>query len=172
MPTYNKVDMLNCCQGLHDFSDDAVECRVCGVADGEALPRTVAKVSVSAAFDVADYLNRTIPTACPAPNVKAWEEVRDALYALSNDTDAIVTDDSATDVVNAPAARDPRDEFIAMIARLSASGDLVDLDGEEWPNGYEHDTGGSLDALDELIHKAREIAGIAAPAPEPEEEGR
>jgi hypothetical protein len=62
---------------------------------------------------------------------------------------------------------DPRDTFIEMIARLSASGDKVDLDGEEWPNGYEHDTGSSLDALDELIHKAREIAGIKPPEPQP-----
>lgn len=52
----------------------------------------LAKVSIEAAWDVAEYLDRTISTACPSPNVKAWEEVRDALYALTNDTDAIVTD--------------------------------------------------------------------------------
>lgn len=56
--------------------------------------------------------------------------------------------------------------FIGMVARLSASGDKVDLDGEEWPNGYEHDTGSSLDALDEIIHKAREIGEWNVPAPE------
>lgn len=52
----------------------------------------LATITAEAAFDVADYLNRTIPTACPSPNVTAWEEVRDALYAIANDTDAIVTD--------------------------------------------------------------------------------
>lgn len=36
MPTYNKTDMLNCCRGWHDFSDDATECRVCGADEGEA----------------------------------------------------------------------------------------------------------------------------------------
>jgi hypothetical protein len=60
-------------------------------------------------------------------------------------------------------ATDPRASFIEMIARMSASGDKVDLDGEEWPDGYEHDTGNSLDALDELIHKARAMTGIKPP---------
>lgn len=38
MPTFNKTDMLDCCQGLHDFSDDAAECRVCGEAAEESVP--------------------------------------------------------------------------------------------------------------------------------------
>lgn len=48
-------------------------------------------------------------------------------------------------------------EFLGMVARLSASGDPVDPDGEPCPDGFEHDTGDSLDALDEVIHKARKI---------------
>lgn len=36
MPTFNKVDMMNCAAGHHDFSDDASECHVCGFADAEA----------------------------------------------------------------------------------------------------------------------------------------
>lgn len=52
-------------------------------------------------------------------------------------------------------------EFIAMVARLSASGDPVDPDGDPCPNGFEHDTGDSLDALDEVIQKARKIVTAA-----------
>jgi hypothetical protein len=55
-------------------------------------------------------------------------------------------------------------EFVAMVARLSASGDDFDLDGERCPNGFEHDTGDSLDALDSLIHKARKLVPECAPA--------
>lgn len=36
MPTMNRVDMLNCAAGHHDFSDDASECHVCGFAEAEA----------------------------------------------------------------------------------------------------------------------------------------
>lgn len=36
MPTFSKVDMMNCCRGWHDFSDDATECHVCGAAEDEA----------------------------------------------------------------------------------------------------------------------------------------
>jgi len=32
MPTFNKIDMLNCAGGHHDFSDDSDECHVCGHA--------------------------------------------------------------------------------------------------------------------------------------------
>lgn len=35
-PTFNRVDMLNCAAGHHDFSDDASECRVCGLSDLDA----------------------------------------------------------------------------------------------------------------------------------------
>ena len=52
----------------------------------------LATITAEAAYDVAVYLSRTIPTACPRSEVAAWEEVRDALYAIANDTDAIVTD--------------------------------------------------------------------------------
>lgn len=36
MPTFNKVDMMNCCRGWHDFSDGATECHVCGAGEDEA----------------------------------------------------------------------------------------------------------------------------------------
>lgn len=36
MPTMNRVDMLNCAAGHHDFSDDASECHVCGLPDLDA----------------------------------------------------------------------------------------------------------------------------------------
>lgn len=36
MPTMNRVDMLNCAAGHHDFSDDASECNVCGLPDLDA----------------------------------------------------------------------------------------------------------------------------------------
>lgn len=36
MPTLNKIDMLNCCRGWHDFSDGATECLVCGAGEHEA----------------------------------------------------------------------------------------------------------------------------------------
>lgn len=36
MATFNKMDMMNCCRGWHDFSDGASECLVCGAADDEA----------------------------------------------------------------------------------------------------------------------------------------
>jgi hypothetical protein len=55
-------------------------------------PMITAQIKVSAASDVAAFLERTIPTMCPLPNVADWEEVRDALFALANDTDAIVTE--------------------------------------------------------------------------------
>lgn len=36
MPTMNRIDMLNCAAGHHDFSDDASECHVCGLPDLDA----------------------------------------------------------------------------------------------------------------------------------------
>lgn len=44
MPTFNKMDMMNCCRGWHDFSEDGnnaaedgpLECKVCGVTEDEA----------------------------------------------------------------------------------------------------------------------------------------
>lgn len=36
MATMNKIDMLNCAAGHHDFSDDADECHVCGCKESEA----------------------------------------------------------------------------------------------------------------------------------------
>ena len=47
-------------------------------------------VSLEGAWGVALFLDRTIDTHCPIQERKQWEEVRDALYALCNDTDAIV----------------------------------------------------------------------------------
>lgn len=35
-PTLNRVDMLDCAAGHHDFSDDASECHVCGRTQAEA----------------------------------------------------------------------------------------------------------------------------------------
>jgi hypothetical protein len=52
-----------------------------------------ATISNLAAAEVADFLATMIPTHCPLHRVKQWEEVRDALYALQNDTDAIVSTD-------------------------------------------------------------------------------
>lgn len=57
-------------------------------------------------------------------------------------------------------------EFAEMVARLTASGDEIAPDGDYCPNGFTHDTGDSLDALDSLIRKARELTGIAAKAAE------
>ncbi|WP_353645710.1 hypothetical protein [Mesorhizobium sp. WSM2239] len=61
----------------------------------------VAKITISAAHDVADFLERMIPTNCPLQDVEGWEEVRDALYAIANDTDAIVTEDEVLDTLAA-----------------------------------------------------------------------
>lgn len=36
MATMNKIDMMNCCRGWHDFSDGATECHVCGAGEDEA----------------------------------------------------------------------------------------------------------------------------------------
>lgn len=36
-PTYNKGDMMNCCQGIHDIDEDTGECRVCGYV-GQPMP--------------------------------------------------------------------------------------------------------------------------------------
>ena len=38
MPTMNRVDMLNCAAGHHDFSDDASECHVCGHGEAASAP--------------------------------------------------------------------------------------------------------------------------------------
>jgi hypothetical protein len=58
----------------------------------EGLAAT-ATVTSAGAYDVADFLDRMIPTHCPKPDIAKWEQVRDALYAISNDTYAIVTED-------------------------------------------------------------------------------
>lgn len=36
MPTMNKIDLLDCAAGHHNFSDDASECHVCGLPDLDA----------------------------------------------------------------------------------------------------------------------------------------
>lgn len=39
MPTMNKVDLLDCAAGHHDFSDDAAACHVCGhTEDAAGMP--------------------------------------------------------------------------------------------------------------------------------------
>ena len=52
----------------------------------------VAIIHVDAAREVADFLERAIPFNAPLQHASSWGQVRDALYAISNDTDAIVTD--------------------------------------------------------------------------------
>ena len=52
-----------------------------------------ASVTVEAAHAVAEFLERVSPTMCPLPDLPGWRDVMNALYAISNDTDAIVTDD-------------------------------------------------------------------------------
>jgi hypothetical protein len=53
-----------------------------------------AVITPEAARDVAEHLERTIPSMCPLPDTQAWVDVMNALYALSNDTDFIVTDEA------------------------------------------------------------------------------
>ena len=50
----------------------------------------VAHVTARGAHDVAVYLESIID-GLTVPNIEEWKEVRDALYALSNDTDQIRT---------------------------------------------------------------------------------
>ncbi len=51
-------------------------------------------------------------------------------------------------------------QFIAQVAALSASGDgRQDNDEAGIDHGFEHDTGDSLDALDQIIHGARKLLG-------------
>ncbi len=40
MPTFNKIDMLNCAAGHHDFSDDSDQCHVCGHTQAAASAPT------------------------------------------------------------------------------------------------------------------------------------
>lgn len=49
-------------------------------------------VTPEAAFAVAHFVEKHLDTDCPTPNRKEWEDVVNALYALANDTDAIITD--------------------------------------------------------------------------------
>lgn len=51
----------------------------------------IAYVSVEGAFAVAEFLDRQIANNAPLPQLELWEEVRDALYAICNDTDQIRT---------------------------------------------------------------------------------
>lgn len=52
-----------------------------------------AYVSVDAAEQVAEFIERMADTHAPRQFRQQWQDVADALYALTNDTDAIVTDD-------------------------------------------------------------------------------
>jgi hypothetical protein len=62
-----------------------------------------AMISVEAAYDVACYLEARlkIDTAIPEHERQGFEDVRDALYAIANDTDAIVTDEELADMLAA-----------------------------------------------------------------------
>jgi hypothetical protein len=76
-----------------------------------------AKISITAAEEVSEFLDRMIPTHCPLPCVPAWEAVRDALLALSNDTDAIVTEE-----FEARAEEIHRDALALLAARKRQGG--------------------------------------------------
>lgn len=60
------------------------------------MKQSYAKITVSSAQMVADYLSRKISIGndIRLQDVPDFGEVRDALYALTNDTDLIVTDES------------------------------------------------------------------------------
>lgn len=51
-----------------------------------------ASVSLSGAEQVAEFVERMIDTHAPQQSREEWRRVADALYALTNDTDAIVVD--------------------------------------------------------------------------------
>lgn len=48
-------------------------------------------ISVDGAQSVADHLTRAMVSVCPIPLLDKWQEVRDALQAIANDTDQIRT---------------------------------------------------------------------------------
>ena len=50
----------------------------------------LAFVSLDAALQVSEFLELMIHTHAPPRFAKEWQEVADALYAITNDTDAIV----------------------------------------------------------------------------------
>lgn len=54
----------------------------------------IAYITVTGARDVAVYLDSIIASGMTIENLREWEEVRDALYAISNDTDQIRTYDN------------------------------------------------------------------------------
>jgi len=56
------------------------------------MKKTFALIDSSAAFDVAAFVERNLDNACPIASRAAWQVVADGLYALSNDTDFMVTD--------------------------------------------------------------------------------
>ena len=59
---------------------------------------TFTVVSVDAAGQIAEFVERMADTHAPRQFRSQWQAVADALYALSNDTDAIITDDLVTKV--------------------------------------------------------------------------
>lgn len=68
MPTYNKVDMLNCAAGHHDFSDDSDECRVCGHVDAVAsVPLVAPERPIAAKCAFLD-----LSTAHLSADARAW----------------------------------------------------------------------------------------------------
>lgn len=56
MPTMNRVDMMNCAAGHHDFSDDSDECHVCGYeeADADEKPFTIPEIGIG--MDDSEYI--------------------------------------------------------------------------------------------------------------------
>lgn len=56
------------------------------------MKQPFAKVDPEAAYDVAGFIARHIDKAGSETMKVKWQEVSDALFALSNDTDFIVTD--------------------------------------------------------------------------------
>mgnify|MGYP001305562047 CR=1 FL=1 len=78
----------------------------------------------------------------------------DPVLAILYDTpDGEVSAEEARANADLFAAAPDLHAFVRMLARLNASGDNVD--GVEW----EHDTGDSLDTLDAIVMRARELAG-------------
>lgn len=57
---------------------------------------SIALVDLNAAADVAEFIEKMIPTHAPSQHAAAWQAVADALYAITNDTDAIVGEDMVT----------------------------------------------------------------------------
>ena len=58
----------------------------------EYIVPSLVVVPLDALQEVAHFLEHMIPTHAPPGKAEAWKEISDALHALGNDTDAIITD--------------------------------------------------------------------------------